>query len=76
MAVKHLWEMSILLLLAISIFSRGAFKNLVDLLELRCCGLFRPSKMDWYNQFDIPGGESSTSKRMPLNVQRDNYQFV
>ncbi|WAR03499.1 ZDH17-like protein [Mya arenaria] len=32
-------------------------------------------KMNWYNQYDIPG-EETASTRMPLNVHRDNYQFV
>ncbi|XP_052801934.1 palmitoyltransferase ZDHHC17-like [Mya arenaria] len=56
-------------------FHRGVLKNLIDVLGCRCFGLFRPSKMNWYNQYDIPG-EETASTRMPLNVHRDNYQFV
>ncbi|XP_052261110.1 palmitoyltransferase ZDHHC17-like isoform X1 [Dreissena polymorpha] len=56
-------------------FHRGIFKNLIDLFGCRCFGLFRPNKVDWFNLFDIPGNEVS-SKKITLNVQRDNYQFV
>ncbi|XP_060566035.1 palmitoyltransferase ZDHHC17-like [Ruditapes philippinarum] len=56
-------------------FHRGVCKNLVDLMNWRCCGLFRPSRMNWYTMFDIPGKETN-NPRMPLNVPRENYQFV
>lgn len=56
-------------------FHRGVFKNLIDTLGYRCCGLFRPAKTNWSTVYDLPGKETNHS-RTPFNVARENYQFV
>ncbi|KAK3103253.1 hypothetical protein FSP39_017853 [Pinctada imbricata] len=57
-------------------FHRGMFKNLIDLLDFRCCGLFRPNKVDWMNIYVPPGVDTPSLERLKLNVARENYQFV
>ena len=71
---EFLWEPCVNVNFAFS-FSRGFIRNLIDFLEIRCCGLFRPNPNDWLHLYDLPG-EHVTHKRMPFNVPRDNYQFV
>ncbi|KAK3583275.1 hypothetical protein CHS0354_011162 [Potamilus streckersoni] len=56
-------------------FYRGFFKNLIDTLEIRCCGLFRPHKIDWMNLFEVPGSTQAQAKPS-FQVSRENYQFV
>jgi len=53
-------------------FSRGMFLNVIDFFQWRCFGLFKPDPTDWLRKFDIeaPGEEE------PLNLKRDNYQYV
>lgn len=56
-------------------FSRGIVRNLTDVLDVRCCGLLRPSRIDWTKKFDTDDA-ADFSSRMPLHVPRENYQFV
>ena len=57
-------------------FNRGAFYNLIDVLNFNCFGLLRPNKVDWTAIYDVPGKPENLLKRMQLNVSRENYQFV
>ncbi|XP_033751574.1 palmitoyltransferase ZDHHC17-like [Pecten maximus] len=57
-------------------FHRGMFKNMVDLLGWRLCGLLRPNKLDYRHLFVLPGEQAAVSKRLKFNVNRENYQFV
>ena len=57
-------------------FSRGAFYNLIDVLNFNCFGLLRPNKVDWTAIYDVPGKPENLLKIMQLNVSRENYQFV
>ncbi|XP_071100123.1 palmitoyltransferase ZDHHC17-like isoform X2 [Haliotis cracherodii] len=59
----------------VSPFHRGIVRNLTDVLDVRCCGLLRPSRIDWTKKFDT-GDAADFSSRMPLHVPRENYQFV
>ncbi|KAL5007395.1 hypothetical protein ScPMuIL_016201 [Solemya velum] len=56
-------------------FHRGVLKNLIDVLNMRCCGLFRPNTIDWEHLFDTPG-PSDSKEKMAFNFPRENYQFV
>lgn len=56
-------------------FHRGVCRNLIDLMDWRCLGVFRKNPLNWYTLFDLPGKEPA-NPRMPLNAPRDNYQFV
>ncbi|KAF2352935.1 Ankyrin repeat-containing domain [Trinorchestia longiramus] len=66
-------------------FSRGVWRNFIDLLGLRCFGLFRPSQKDWRVMFtvdDATAEESAeyvdTEERQPLvqNASDEAFGFV
>uniref|UniRef100_S4RHH1 Palmitoyltransferase n=1 Tax=Petromyzon marinus TaxID=7757 RepID=S4RHH1_PETMA len=40
-------------------FNHGCFRNSVDFFQCRCCGLCRPSAVDWTRQFSIEYDQSS-----------------
>ncbi|XP_076450296.1 palmitoyltransferase ZDHHC17-like [Babylonia areolata] len=56
-------------------FHRGVVKNLVDVLDLRCCGLCRPSAIDWTSAYSLDQ-ESKGRVRQIFNANRENYQMV
>ena len=56
-------------------FSRGPIKNLIDFFGIRCFGLCRPYSLDWMSIFDL-GDQDLNKTRTPVNIPRDNYQFV
>ncbi|KAL8558720.1 hypothetical protein ACOMHN_036387 [Nucella lapillus] len=56
-------------------FHRGVIKNLVDVLDLRCFGLCRPSGIDWTSAYSLDQ-ESKQRLRQIFNTNRENYQMV
>lgn len=53
-------------------FTRGAFNNLIDFMEIECFGLFKPQKTDWMNYFEF----DKHAEHEPLLHPLDNYQYV
>ncbi|XP_070200273.1 palmitoyltransferase ZDHHC17-like isoform X2 [Littorina saxatilis] len=56
-------------------FHRGVLKNFVDIFDIRCCGLFRPSGIDWTNAFSLDQ-ESKQRVQQFFTSNRENYQMV
>ncbi|XP_064635159.1 palmitoyltransferase ZDHHC17-like [Lineus longissimus] len=56
-------------------FTRGIFKNFIDLLGWRCGGICRPDGTDWMKKYDVDDN-TSIKPRVTLNQGRDNYQYV
>ncbi|XP_070568248.1 palmitoyltransferase ZDHHC17-like isoform X1 [Ptychodera flava] len=42
-------------------FNRGIIRNLLDFFECTLCGLYRPQRIDWKNQFDMSSSSSQSS---------------
>ncbi|MCI4388638.1 hypothetical protein PGIGA_G00088290 [Pangasianodon gigas] len=42
-------------------FNHGCVRNLIDFFELRCCGLLRPTHVDWTTQYTIEYDQTSGS---------------
>ncbi|KAK2832071.1 hypothetical protein Q7C36_015533 [Tachysurus vachellii] len=42
-------------------FNHGCVRNLIDFFELRCCGLLRPTLVDWTTQYTIDYDQTSGS---------------
>lgn len=55
--------------------SRGVVRNLVDVLDIRCCGLFRPSSVDWTTHYSLDA-ESKATLRTALGMDQKSYEFV
>lgn len=53
-------------------FDRGPCQNIIDLLGIRCFGLFKPDQTDWMTQYQI----SQRVEDAPLLNEKDNYQYV
>ncbi|XP_046671938.1 palmitoyltransferase Hip14 [Homalodisca vitripennis] len=53
-------------------FHRGKCQNLVDFLQLRCFGLFRPDPTDWMTRYQV----RSPVEQEPLLNNKENYQYV
>lgn len=45
-------------------FTRGAFKNIIDFLEWKCFGVFKPQKRDWSSYFNLENNKKID--RQPL----------
>ncbi len=56
-------------------FHRGYLNNLADVLDIRCCGLLRPSRINWFNMFSADDDKKSDHRTFSV-PKRDNYQFV
>lgn len=56
-------------------YHRGVVKNLVDVLNVRCCGLCRPNALDWTTYYTVDP-ETQGRIRNIFNVDRENYQTV
>ncbi|PVD34087.1 hypothetical protein C0Q70_05350 [Pomacea canaliculata] len=56
-------------------FHRGVVRNLVDVLDIRCCGLFRPSSVDWTTHYSLDA-ESKATLRTALGMDQKSYEFV
>lgn len=53
-------------------FDRGACQNIIDVLEIRCCGLFNPDNTDWMTQYQL----NEKVEAAPLLTEKDEYQYV
>ncbi|XP_059142261.1 palmitoyltransferase ZDHHC17-like [Physella acuta] len=58
----------------VSPFHRGVCKNLVDLMNWRCCGLLRPIQVDWATKYTMdsqPGYQASN-----FHAEHEGYHLV
>ncbi|CAL1530419.1 unnamed protein product [Lymnaea stagnalis] len=60
----------------VSPFHRGVCKNLVDLMNWRCCGLLRPLQVDWMSKFTLDPDTGPNYQASNFHAGRENYQFV
>ncbi|XP_065350029.1 palmitoyltransferase Hip14 [Cloeon dipterum] len=51
---------------------RGFFQNAVDFTGVRLCGLLRPDRTDWLEQFEFEG----QADQVPLLEAKDNFQYI
>ncbi|BFZ04808.1 hypothetical protein BsWGS_07847 [Bradybaena similaris] len=60
----------------VSPFHRGVLKNLVDLMNWKCCGLLRPLQVDWTSKFTLDSDSGPNYQASNFYAGRENYQFV
>ncbi|KAK6619516.1 hypothetical protein RUM43_012273 [Polyplax serrata] len=53
-------------------FDHGPCQNIIDLLGLRCFGLFHPDYTDWMTQYHF----NQKVEGVPLLPEKDNFQYV